>query len=458
MVSLHELIGRDPNSDARLWELLDSLSLLATAPLLQIAERLHASLQPWVKCSALLIFTEECTGRPQKKAGSEAITSRVTIAELDQLRSSHPEQDRWRGTAGIGGAPREVLALRYPPSNALLVLTDPVVVQEPAESGSSRDLLDYLWQLTAARIREKVADAPPSYLRESRAVSAERTRVTTELVDQYSTSLDLLLATLRSTQLSDALARAKATDLAAKTLVGLRSLDDRINGMAEEPVGSAFTRLREDLRPLSESGGVELQFIEPPADGRALPGEVAYAARSIMRGLALVMMDQEQIHRIRAQWDCDGENLLINMRDDGRGAMDQASPTIERLNRQVQALAGRMELEVISEWGTDVSIVLPLDAPQSMPADLAQWKLAAREFEVLQLLAAGQGNRAISAALGISENTVKFHVRNLFKKLDVRSRAEAAALAHSRGVPDAASGKRWGEAPGTVKRPRAATE
>ena len=122
------------------------------------------------------------------------------------------------------------------------------------------------------------------------------------------------------------------------------------------------------------------------------------------------------------------------MRDDGRGALDHASATIARLNRQVQALAGKMQLEAIPDWGTDVSIALPLDAPEQTPADLAQWKLAAREFEVLQLLATGHSNRTISTSLGISENTVKFHTRNVFKKLGVRSRVEAATLAHNAGI------------------------
>ncbi|MGP0224110.1 response regulator transcription factor [Paenarthrobacter sp. NCHU4564] len=78
-------------------------------------------------------------------------------------------------------------------------------------------------------------------------------------------------------------------------------------------------------------------------------------------------------------------------------------------------------------------LTLPLDAPAT-PGDVSGWDLANRELEVLQLLAAGQRNRNIAMALNISENTVKFHVRNLFRKLEVTSRSEAIALAHSRGL------------------------
>lgn len=407
---------------------LESIALLATAALPQIAVRLRDALAPEIRCAALAIFTEECTDRPRKLAGDQRITDLVGIAELDRIRGSHPGENRWSERAEIGGAPREILALRYPPSNALLVLI------EPRPAGGQPELIGYLWNLAANRIREKVADAPPSYLRESRAVSAERVRVTGELVEQYATSLDILLATLRSTQLDDAAARVAAIDLAAKTLVGLKTVDDRTNSIVEEPVASAFTRLRDDLRPLTTLSGVDLQFVEPPKNGRALPGEVAHAARAIVRGLALAMMEQEDIQRIRVQWDCDGENLLINVRDDARGGIDPSATALNRLVRRVEALNGLIEIEVMSGWGTEVSVRLPLDAPPSDAADIAEWSLGGREFEVLQLLAAGQRNRAISQALGISENTVKFHVRNLFKKMGVSSRAQAVALAHSHGV------------------------
>lgn len=424
------------------WDLLHSVSDLAAAPLNRIAESLRQATLPFLASSALVIFTEDCTGRPQKKAGDEGVVSRVSIAELDRLRSAMPGEEPWRTSAVIAGEEREVLALGYAPSQALLVLTDPSVTAPSVTAGlegseaeeEALRLLTYLWRLTARRIQEKVTDAPPSYLLESRAASAERIRVTAELVDQHSTTLETLLAALRSTSMDDAAARASVTDLAVKALVDLRTLSDRTSDLVEEPVVTAFERLREDLRPLMHFSNIDIQFIEPPANGRALPGEVAHAARAVVRGLVLAIAEQPDVRRVRAQWDCDGENLLINVRDDGLGALSPDSPSIARLQQRVQAVDGRMSLEVMQGWGADISVVLPLDPPPAPGGDVAVWDLAPRELEVLQLLSAGQRNRSIAGALHISENTVKFHIRNLFRKLDVRSRAEAIALAHSAGL------------------------
>ena len=85
-------------------------------------------------------------------------------------------------------------------------------------------------------------------------------------------------------------------------------------------------------------------------------------------------------------------------------------------------------------WGADVAVTIPLDPPARQLADVAGWKLGERELEVLQLLAAGQRNRAIAGQLHISENTVKFHLRNIFRKTGASSRTEAIALAHSSGL------------------------
>ena len=61
--------------------------------------------------------------------------------------------------------------------------------------------------------------------------------------------------------------------------------------------------------------------------------------------------------------------------------------------------------------------------------------LTAREVDVLRLAAEGLANRAISARLGITENTVKNHLRHVHRKLDVRSRTEAIVAAARSGYP-----------------------
>lgn len=412
------------SDDVTPWTLLHGIAALTSSPLSRIALMLRSAVFPLLNHRALIVFTEDCTGRPQKKAGDEEIISRVSFDELEAIRTRVTGEESWLGEAELGGVQRPILALLHPSSGALLVLA------EPSSAHDELDLVRYLWRLTAERIREKVADAPPSYLLESRAASAERIRITTELTDLHSTTLETVLATLRSPSLEDGSARSAATEITAKALIELRTLTDRTTDRAEEPVAKAFERLREDMRPLTRLKNVNIEFVEPPENGRALPGEVAHAARAIVRGMVLAMMEQSDLTRIRTQWGCDGDNLLIALRDDGRGALALNAATLSRLERQVEALSGEMRIDITQGWGANVSITLPLDPPAALPGDSTAWHLAPRELDVLQLLAAGKSNRAIAAALTISENTVKFHVRNLFRKMGVTSRAGAIALAN----------------------------
>jgi LuxR family maltose regulon positive regulatory protein len=60
--------------------------------------------------------------------------------------------------------------------------------------------------------------------------------------------------------------------------------------------------------------------------------------------------------------------------------------------------------------------------------------LSEREFEVLQLIADGLKNQEIASQLYLSLNTVKAHTRNIYGKLDVNSRTQAAARARAIGL------------------------
>jgi two-component system, NarL family, response regulator YdfI len=72
-------------------------------------------------------------------------------------------------------------------------------------------------------------------------------------------------------------------------------------------------------------------------------------------------------------------------------------------------------------------------APQREVDELAE-ALTRRESEVLQMLAAGLGNKEIAARLGISEHTVKFHVASILGKLGAGSRTEAVSIGIRRGL------------------------
>jgi two-component system, NarL family, nitrate/nitrite response regulator NarL len=56
--------------------------------------------------------------------------------------------------------------------------------------------------------------------------------------------------------------------------------------------------------------------------------------------------------------------------------------------------------------------------------------LSRRELELLEALGSGRTNAELAGQLGVSVNTVKFHLRNLFDKIGVRSRAQAVQLLH----------------------------
>lgn len=62
--------------------------------------------------------------------------------------------------------------------------------------------------------------------------------------------------------------------------------------------------------------------------------------------------------------------------------------------------------------------------------------LSPREKEVLQLVAQGASNKEIAAHCYVSETTVKAHLGRILEKLDVKNRAQAAALATTRGLLD----------------------
>jgi DNA-binding NarL/FixJ family response regulator len=87
--------------------------------------------------------------------------------------------------------------------------------------------------------------------------------------------------------------------------------------------------------------------------------------------------------------------------------------------------------------GVDAATARALNELQGLPVDRprpkAAHRLTVREAQILTLIAAGVSNKGIARRLGVSPNTVKFHLSALFTKLGVTKRAEAIAAAARSG-------------------------
>ena len=69
-------------------------------------------------------------------------------------------------------------------------------------------------------------------------------------------------------------------------------------------------------------------------------------------------------------------------------------------------------------------------ADEQIPAEA----LTTREIQVLELMAEGLSNKGIASALGVSDQTVKFHVASISGKLGASNRTDAVRLAVRRGL------------------------
>ncbi len=200
---------------------------------------------------------------------------------------------------------------------------------------------------------------------------------------------------------------------------------------------------------------------EPLARARLLPAKVE---------VALARGELEEARRAAAELrevaEAYGSQALRALADHAAGAVDlaegDAAGAAARLRRAVdawlelmapyeaaraRALLGAALRSLGDEEGAELELAAARASFEELGAkpDLdrlasltggraADHGLSPRELEVLALLARGDTNRAIAGRLGISERTVDRHVSNIFDKLGVATRAEAAAYAARHGL------------------------
>ncbi len=77
---------------------------------------------------------------------------------------------------------------------------------------------------------------------------------------------------------------------------------------------------------------------------------------------------------------------------------------------------------------------VPAEVAMEIAAHQGADGLSDRELDVLRLVAAGNANKTVASSLGIAEETVKAHMKNIFVKLGAKDRTHAVAIALRRGI------------------------
>jgi DNA-binding CsgD family transcriptional regulator len=424
---------------------LAALADLVTAPTDELAESARAVLAPVLPHRALVLVSPAASGMPVRISAPNELRERLAAIDwLGIAGSAIPSGDGASRVAvpdGIAGLRAAGWAASSAGSGVVLIVgAEHRLEIDAAQDWAARQVAT----LAAARQRGMGDDPSPGTLAFSHTIAHERDRVRWELASRHAATLTTLLKALRDVSHNGSRATppgvAMAIDLTSQALLELKASEKRNDAALYVGLASAFAEAETELRNIVRASGLQLISGLDGAEDGTLPRAIARAARVISCAAALNAAQHSGADKLRVHWRLTDDSLVVTVADNGDGLNgndETARREAHELCRRVSGLGGTVELDTAPRWGSAMSCMLPLRslplAPETPGAESFS-QLRAREREVLELMVAGMRNREIAERLFITVRTVKFHVSNILRKLDVQSRAEVIVLAHSAGI------------------------
>jgi two-component system nitrate/nitrite response regulator NarL len=124
-------------------------------------------------------------------------------------------------------------------------------------------------------------------------------------------------------------------------------------------------------------------------------------------------------------------DLLASLRSGAQGYLLKDMEPDDLVTALRDIAAGKT---VVAPDLTDVLVSAVRGASAALSRQTSLSELTPREQEILRYLAEGRSNKVIAKHLGISDGTVKLHVKAILRKLGVHSRVEAAVFAVEQGL------------------------
>lgn len=250
-----------------------------------------------------------------------------------------------------------------------------------------------------ARARESGRDPQPGlallWLAQGRAVAAEAA----------------IQSALRAAA-TDRIARARLCMAQIEIALAVDDLEVAQRATAElEDTAAAYGTSGLEAAALHWRGAVAL------AEGR--PEEALPALRAACR----------RWHDVHATYDAARACVLLGRAYGALGDLATAAAELASAKETFDRLGATVDARGVSA----------LTGNRSLPAGLTE-----REAQVLACVASGQTNREVAEDLVLSEKTIARHLSNIFTKLDVSTRTEAAAFAFAHGLAEAGRDRRRG--------------
>ena len=206
---------------------------------------------------------------------------------------------------------------------------------------------------------------------------------------------------------------------------GLRELLDRrgIDVVAAVGDGHEGCRLAVELQP----DVVLLDLRMPDIDGLAVLDKLNETGLGIPVAMLTTSSDER--------------DLVASLRAGARGYLVKDMEPAQLIESLHEIVAGKT---VVAPHMTGVLAKVIQGEEPAVASDTRFSELTAREMEILCHLAEGLSNKVIARELGITDGTVKLHVRSILRKMQVQSRVEAAVRAVEEGVCRKASSRSEG--------------
>lgn len=150
--------------------------------------------------------------------------------------------------------------------------------------------------------------------------------------------------------------------------------------------------------------------------------------------LQLLVQDLPQCAVVILTVSEEADELGQALRDGARGFLiknieaDALTAAVRRAARGEPVIADSMTAKLVAQFRAQAGNGAPVLAERD--------KLTVREREIVQCLARGESNKEIARRLDVAESTVKIHVQNILKKLNLTSRVQVAVYAVEHGLHD----------------------